>query len=181
MHPKNMCFKSFCKERWEWLVPLFKRAMGANVVFKKEREERLRAIRSFVLGIQRWKEQIWRKSLLKRVNHSFIKSESLPSLFTKRQHSLPLLFTKRVKKSLFVKSDRSESLMSLLLKERKERKSKSLMSLFSKERKERKAKEQRSKFPTLAKTREINLIKMCLKRFSIMFSLLGTFTIHIIF
>ena len=50
-------------------------------------------------------EQIWRKSLLKRVNHSFIKSESLPSLFTKRQHSLPLLFTKRVKKSLFVKSD----------------------------------------------------------------------------
>ena len=68
--------------------------------------------------------------------------------------------------------------MSLLLKERKEQKSKSLMSLFSKE---RKAKEQRSKFPTLAKTREINLIKMCLKRFSIMFSLLGTFTIHIIF
>ena len=155
--------------------------MGANVVFKKEREERLRAIRSFVLGIQRWKEQIWRTSLLKRVNHSFIKSESLPSLFTKRQHSLPLLFTKRVNKSLFVKSDRSESLMSLLLKERKERKSKSLMSLFSKERKERKAKEQRSKFPTLSKTREINLIKMCLKRFSIMFSLLGTFTIHIIF
>ena len=40
------------------------------------------------------KERIWSKSLLKRVNHSFMKSELLPSLFTYRQHFLPSLFFK---------------------------------------------------------------------------------------
>ena len=64
------------------LVPLFKRAMGANVDFYKEQEEGWRAIRFFVLGIKKGKEQIWTESLLKRVNNSFIKSESLMSLFT---------------------------------------------------------------------------------------------------
>ena len=70
------------------------------------KSEKNDGIRSFVLGIERgkaWqKEQIFSESLLKRVNHSFIKSESLPSLFTLRLHSLPSIFTispKRAKRA----------------------------------------------------------------------------------
>ena len=72
------------------------------------KSEKNDGIRSFVLGIERGKarqkEQILSESLLKRVNHSFIKSESLPSLFTLRLrvHSLPSIFTispKRAKRA----------------------------------------------------------------------------------
>ena len=51
------------------LLQRARRAMGANVLFYKEPDERCRAIHSFVLGIKRgkawWKERIWSKSCWK--------------------------------------------------------------------------------------------------------------------
>ena len=91
----NRCL---CKERREQiaLVALFKWATGANVVFYKERFTLLFwTYKGGKHGDKKEKkERIWSKSLLKGVNHSFMKSELLPSLFTYRQHFLPSLFFK---------------------------------------------------------------------------------------
>ena len=119
------------------LVALFKWATGANVIFYKEQEsnEELFALFWPKRGKAWCKDQIWSESLVKRDNHSFIKSEWLPSLFT-----FLLIFTKRATRAIhsccsfcterpeqnthvsllgknrvahFVKSDHSESLTSL--------------------------------------------------------------------
>ena len=67
-------------------IAFFTRFVKSDYLFFKERGERWRVIHSFVLVIKRGNawciEQIWNKSLLRRVNQSFIKSELLTSLFT---------------------------------------------------------------------------------------------------
>ena len=117
----NCSCRSFCKERREWITldALLKIVTGGNVVSYKEREERWDSL--FCFGYRKG------KSMAKRTNFkwiTFIKSESLPSLFTLRLHSLPSIFTispkrakrakrtKRAKKAKKWNSNRAKEWMS---------------------------------------------------------------------
>ena len=105
IHPfqcANHSYCSFCKEWQEWsaLVALFVKSDGSKCRLLQRARRTMEGDSLFCFGQKRvkaWrKEWIWNESLLKRANHSFIKSNLLLSHFNYRRHSLLSLSTKGV-------------------------------------------------------------------------------------